>query len=253
MHKQPLLPGAAPNVSFEERPTSTFFVVSGPGGTGKTTLIKRWLRDSPDLGYVPNVTTRAPRASSAVDESGFYEFVSRQEFQEMVKAEAFAQWVNPSEGKYYGTPIKPLQEAIVAGKDLVFDYTPQLYINLRRQFREQVVGIFVIPPTFEELLSRLERRGTERGEELYIKQQMALQDLSYVDEHEYHLVNKDLDCSLEVLKAIRTAERHRLTRLRNVGPNCKKLSPRSMMFYYDPLFERVNGIAQLQPQNADAA
>ena len=114
MHKQPLLPGAAPNVSFEERPTSTFFVVSGPGGTGKTTLIKRWLRDSPDLGYVPNVTTRAPRASSAVDESGFYEFVSRQEFQEMVKAEAFAQWVNPSEGKYYGTPIKPLQEAILS-------------------------------------------------------------------------------------------------------------------------------------------
>ncbi|WP_200848402.1 hypothetical protein, partial [Raoultella sp. 18098] len=80
-----------------------------------------------------------------------------------------------------------------------------------------------------------------------------LQDLSYVDEHEYPLVNKDLDCSLELLKAIRTAERHRLTRLRNVGPNCKKLSPRSMMFYYDPLFERVNGIAQLQPQNADAA
>jgi len=238
------MPLEGPKVSFDGEPTSTFFVVSGPGGTGKTTLIKRWLRDCPDLGYVPNFTTRTPRSSSAVDESGFYEFVSRREFQELVKAEAFAQWVNPSEGKYYGTPIEPLQEAIAAGQDLVFDYTPQLYINLRRQFKAQVVGIFVIPPTFEALLSRLVERGTERGEELYIKQQMALQDLSYIDEHEYHVVNKDLDRSLEILKSIRTAEGHRLTRLRNVEATCKRLSPRSMMFYYDPLAERVDGISQ---------
>ncbi len=232
------------DIDFRAKHRATFYVLSGPGGTGKTTLIKRWLEDCPDLGYVPNVTTRKPRPASQVDESGFYEFVSREEFRGLVERDAFAQWVNPSEGKYYGTPIAPLNEAITEHRDLVFDYTPQLYINLRRQFRDQVVGIFIIPPTFSELLARLRSRGTEAGTELHIKEQMAVQDLGYIDEHHYHVVNDDLDSTLAVLKSIRVAESHRLDRMIGIRDLCQARSPRTMMFYYDPLGLRTAGIGE---------
>lgn len=231
------------DIEFRVQPCAAFYVLSGPGGTGKTTLIKQWLRDSPDLGYVPNVTTRKPRPLSQVDENGFYEFISRDEFRRLVEADAFAQWVNPSEGKYYGTPIAPLRAAIAQGRDLVFDYTPQLYINLRRQFREQVVGIFIVPPTFSELLRRLGSRGTEQGEELYVKEQMAIQDLGYVDEHHYHVVNDDLDETLGILKAIRLAERQKIERVAGIREICRAHSPRTMMFYYDALGQRTKSIS----------
>lgn len=239
-------PANFPSIDFRAPSSSVFLVLSGPGGTGKTTLIRQWLKDCPDLSYVPNITTRQPRPASAVDESGFYEFVSRDEFQRLVREDHFAQWVNPSKGKYYGTPIEPLHAAIKEGRDLLFDYTPQLYINLRRQFRQQVVGIFIVPPTFAELLHRLESRATESGQDMYIKQRMALQDLSYVDEHHYHVVNDDLGKALETLKAIRTAERSRMSRLQGLEEGCKRIAPRSMMFYYDPLDQRLSDMVAQQ-------
>ncbi|AEG94252.1 guanylate kinase [Ramlibacter tataouinensis] len=234
---------SVPDIDFRANPGATFYVLSGPGGTGKTTLIKRWRQECSDLGYVANITTRKPRPQHRADESGLYQFVSRGEFRRLVEAKAFAQWVNPSEGKYYGTPIAPLEAAIAEGRDLVFDYTPQLYINLRRQFREQVVGIFIVPPTFSELLRRLHGRGTETGEELYIKEQMALQDLGYIDEHHYHVVNDDLEGTVSTLKAIRVAERHSLQRIGRIRELCRSHSPRTMMFYYDALGTRVTNIS----------
>lgn len=229
-------------LDFRAKTDSIFLVLSGPGGTGKTSLIRRWLHECPELGYVPNVTTRPPRPAYAVDERGLYQYVTGTEFQRMVREDAFAQWVNPSPGKYYGTPIAPLREAIAEGRDLVFDYTPQLYINLRRQFKRQVVGIFVVPPTFAELLRRLETRGTERGQDLHVKQQMALQDLGYIDEHDYHVVNDDIERTLHMLKAIHSAERCNLRRIEGLDRACKEVAPRSMMFYYDPLATRLNAM-----------
>ncbi|MFV8907668.1 hypothetical protein ABQ333_20775 [Serratia fonticola] len=238
-HNKFPLNGVTEDVDFYTEIKSVFLVLSGPGGTGKTSLIKRWLNDCPDLGYVPNVTTRAPRQNSVVDESGFYTHVSRSKFREMVNKNMFAQWVNPSRGKYYGTPLLPLEKAVSEGRDLVFDYTPQLYINLRRQFRQQVVGIFIIPPTLSELTDRLLKRGTEKGEELYIKQMMAMQDLAYVDEHDYHIVNDDFDQTLKKLKCIHTSERCRMSRTIGLSERCREISPHSMMFYYDPLNQRL--------------
>lgn len=228
--------------TIEEGSTSTFFVVSGPGGTGKTTLIREWRKREPDLHYVANITTRKPRDPSKVREENFFIHVSSAEFRRLVEENHFAQWVNPSRGKYYGTPRAPLDEAIEKGWDLVFDYTPQLYLNLRRRYREQVVGIFVAPPDLVELRRRLEGRGTESGTELEIKYEMALQDFDFVDEHEYHVVNDDLADALRRLQAIRVAEKTKLARQKHVLKRYVAHARTCMMFYYDPLNERVSGI-----------
>lgn len=218
---------------------SLFIALSGPGGTGKTTLVQKWLRQSPDIEYIPNVTTRKPRPASLIDETGLYEFVTFERFRELVEEGAFAQWVNPSPNKYYGTPIQPLYDAIKKGCDVVLDYTPQLYINFRRKFPDRTIGIFIIPPSLRHLLERLINRGTETGIEREIKIKMALQDLGYVGDHDYYLINDDIDETLETLKAIRRAESHRLNRHPRILSNYSEMAINTMLFYYDPLDERL--------------
>lgn len=235
------------DVSFQLTPQSLLIVLSGPGGTGKTTLIKKWRAVSPDLGYVPNITTRPPRPASVIDETGFYEFVSRKQFRTLVEDKAFIQWVNPDEGKYYGTPIAPIRTAIGRGDDLVFDYTPQLYINMRRVFAQRTIGVFLVPPSLRDLRDRLDQRGTEAGRDLEVKYRMGLQDLGFVGEHDYYVVNDNLDKTLEVLQAIRLAEKHRLSRNMYILRQFDGIAPQSMMFYYDPLDARTTAMAPSAP------
>jgi guanylate kinase len=195
---------------LDGRSSSVFLVLSGPGGTGKSTLIRMWRKDDPDIGYVKNVTTRArrpPDPSSGVNDDDFFDFVSRDQFRELVRQDKLAQWVNPQEGYYSGTPRQPLLEAIEQRRDLVFDYTPQLYLNLQRAFN------------------------------------MGVQDMSYVDMHHYHVTNHDLEETLETLRSILRAEKQRLTRFPELCDLYDTMKDRrQMLFYYDPAGSRIDGI-----------
>lgn len=228
-------------------PGSVFLVLSGPGGTGKSTLVRRWREADPDLGYVKNITTRArrpPDPTSGVDDDEFFEFVTRREFHRRVQDGELAQWVNPQEGYYSGTPLAPLQAAVAEGRDLVFDYTPQLFLNLQRAFPEQVVGVFVAPPSLEVLRHRLEARGSEDAEKLQLKFTMGVQDLAYVDLHDYHVTNIDLASTLDTLRSILRAEKARLRRSPNLATIYGTMrDPRQMLFYYDPAHARLSTMA----------
>lgn len=240
-------PEAAPDPDAylgPQRRSAIFYVVSGPGGTGKTTFVQRWLREDPSLGYVRNYTTREPRgvdATSGVDDSDWFDFVSPAEFQRLVREDFFVQWANATQGYASGTPIGPLHEAVEQRRDLVFDYTPQLYINLRRLFRAHTVGIFVVPPSFRELERRLAARGADERQ-IELKRQMGAQDIAFMDEHDYLLVNDDLDHTLEALKAIRRAEACRIDRMDGIAAAYERLAPRAMLFYYDPWGRRIEQI-----------
>lgn len=234
------------NLSFASQSESLLVALSGPGGVGKSTIINRWLKENPNLVYIKNYTTRLRRPRNdftEIDDEYFFKFVSCREFKRLVVNGEFAQWCNPSSGYYSGTPLKPIREAIKNNKDVILDYTPQLFMNFRRVFRHNTIGIFVAPPTMAELRRRLENRGGEQGEKLEMKYQMGVQDLNFIDEHEYIVVNHDVDETLKKIKCIYIAEKSRISR--QVEDISKKHRPTasSMLFYYDPMKQRVKLIA----------
>lgn len=214
--------------------------VSGPGGSGKTTLIRRMLAADPALHYVKNITTRSRRRRddrSGIADEDWFEFVSLREFRTLVEAGHFAQWVRADGGYYSGTPLQPVIESISIGRDLVFDFTPQLTINLKQRF-PQVVSVLLLPPSLTELDSRLRQRGAGANER-ELKLGMARQDLAFLRVHDYVVVNDSAEKAESQLSAIVTAERSRLGRDPGILERWDRESIHSMLFYYDVRGERL--------------
>lgn len=210
-----------------ERLTSRgrLFVLCGPGGVGKTSLMEAWREAEPDLEYTTSVTTREPR-----EKLENYQHVSKAEFLAMIEGGDFVQWINPY-GEYFGTLHRPIREAIAAGRDMVFDYVPEGYLNLKRYYPEATVGIFVMTPDMATMRRRLEARGTEFAAEVEIRYEMARQDFDFIDQHEYLVINDDFDETLATLRAIRAAERARVRHLTRL-PWQRHKRP-TLLRYYD--------------------
>ena len=216
-------------MSLVVKPSSCLFVLSGPCGTGKTSLALAWLEAEGDMLYTRSVTTRRPRQGTVEN----YDYISRDQFAARVERGEFVQWIHPSYDEYYGTRRAPIEEAIANGQDMVFDYCPEGYLNLRRAFPDHVVGIFLMAPTVEAMEKRLEGRGTEREAELKLRHRMALADFNFVDQHRYHVINDDFDQTLVQLRAIRVAEKARLARQRAVLDTYAHHARPALLRYYD--------------------
>ncbi len=201
------------------------FVVSGPGGVGKTSLVEAWRRAEPDLGYTTSVTTREPR-----EKLENYEHVSRESFRSMIERGDFVQWINPY-GEFFGTLHAPIREAIAEGRDMVFDYVPEGFLNLRRYYPASTVGIFVMAPDMATMRRRLENRGTEFADEVDIRYEMARQDFDFIEQHDYIVINDDFDQALARLRAIRAAERVRVSALTELP--FQRFRRPTLVRYYD--------------------
>ena len=187
----------------------TVFVVGGPSGVGKSTVVRAWRKASPDLRYIRTTATRAPRpGEERLDDR--YEFVSLAVFERSLAAGEFAQWAHPSKGRWYGTKRRFIEEVLASDDDGVIDYSPEMFHNFRRQYPGQVTGIFLKPPSFECLVRQLKSRGTEQGKSLARKIEMARLDMEFVPGHDYCIVNDDVDRVVQALMSIRAVERLRL-------------------------------------------
>lgn len=202
------------------------YVLSGPSGAGKTSLALKWHQLNKDIGYTHSITTRKARVTEEQ-----YVYISKEEFKKKIENDEFIQWVHPAYDEYYGTLKKPIEEAIAEGRDMVFDYCPEGYLNLKRLYPENIVGIFVMAPSFSELEKRLTGRGTETDEELIIRHDMAMKDLNFVDQHKYHLTNENLEDSLNVLDSIRQAEKYSLNN-QNVLELYNAKAKKALIRYY---------------------
>lgn len=189
------------------------FVVSAPSGTGKTTVVDRLLERAPRLTRSCSYTSRPPRPgeTDGVD----YNFISRPRFEAMVREDAFLEWADIF-GNLYGTGRRDVEAALAAGTDVVLVIDVQGARQVRSRLADRAVEIFVLPPSFAVLASRLRSRNKDSEEAIARRLATASQEVGAVDEYDYVVVNDDLDDCVSEIEAIVTAERARLARRREV-------------------------------------
>ena len=179
-------------------------VLSSPSGAGKTTLTRNLLEQEENVALSISVTTRARRPSEI--DGVHYLFMSKRQFEVMRDSGELLEWAEVH-GNYYGTPREPVEAALVAGRDVLFDIDWQGTQQLYEKMRSDVVSVFVLPPSADELKARLERRAEDSHAVIAQRLHNAIQEISHWREFDYVLVNRDLDRSFARLRAILTAER----------------------------------------------
>ena len=188
------------------------FILSSPSGAGKTTLADRLLKKDGEIVLSISATTRARRPGEAHGKDYF--FVSEEEFFRMRDNGEFMEWANVF-GHYYGTPRSLVEDTLRQGKDVLFDIDWQGAQQLDEVAGEDVVKVFILPPSREELERRLRRRAQDPEEVVQKRMAKADAEMSHWAEYDYVIVNYNLDESEELLRSILFAER--LKRRRQVG------------------------------------
>ena len=184
-------------------------VLSSPSGAGKTTISREILRRDGNLVMSVSVTTRPKRPAEV--EGRDYIFVDDSTFEKMAKESAFLEHAHVF-GHNYGTPRAEVEKALRSGRDVLFDVDWQGTQQLRQSSREDLVGIFVLPPSVEELERRLRSRAQDSDEVVRKRMSKATVEISHYMEYDYILVNNDVNESVASVEAILRAERLRRSR-----------------------------------------
>ncbi len=189
-------------------------VLSSPSGAGKTTLARRLLASDPNILMSVSATTRAMRPNER--DGHDYFFVTPDRFEDMAKANAFLEHALVFDHRY-GTPAVPVLDKLRAGGDVLFDIDWQGTQQLKERVREDLVSVFVLPPSHDELERRLKARAQDTDEVVAKRMAKAAAEISHWPEYDYVIVNRDVDKALAQIKSILEAERARRTRLVGVG------------------------------------
>jgi guanylate kinase len=184
-------------------------IISAPSGAGKTTLCRELRNRFPAMRESISYTTRPPRPGEVDGED--YCFVSREEFQVMVAADAFAEWAEVH-GNLYGTALKMLEEARKNGIDLLLDIDCQGARTLKQKF-EGGVYVFILPPSMEELRRRLENRSSDAREVIERRIKRASDEIREARWYDYIIINDRIEDALEELSAIVLAQSRRTFRM----------------------------------------
>jgi guanylate kinase len=182
------------------------FVLSSPSGAGKSTLARLLMEEDQSIQLSVSVTTRKRRPSEV--EGVHYRFVSARDFDRMREAGDLLEWAEVH-GNRYGTPREPVETALAAGRDVLFDIDWQGAKQLKERMQDDIVGVFVLPPTATELRQRLDRRAEDDVAVIARRLANAATEIAHWSEYDYVLVNEDLDKTFGALKNILAAERIR--------------------------------------------
>jgi guanylate kinase len=179
-------------------------VLSSPSGAGKTTLSRRLLELDRNVTLSISVTTRKKRPSEI--EGRDYYFIDRRRFDELVEKGELLEWAEVFDN-YYGTPKKPVMDALAAGRDVLFDIDWQGTQQLREAARADMASVFVLPPSIPELERRLHTRAQDDYETIHRRMAKAADELSHWLDYDYIVINDDLERAFIEVKTILAAER----------------------------------------------
>ncbi|MDB5496146.1 MAG: guanylate kinase [Phenylobacterium sp.] len=179
-------------------------LVSSPSGAGKTSLSRRLVADHLDLILSTSATTRAPRPGE--EEGREYYFKSGEEFQAMIAAGDFLEWADVHNHRY-GTPRAPVEAALAAGKDVLFDIDWQGAKAIADQMPSDSVRVFVLPPSWSDLSRRLHARAQDSEEIINLRLDRGREEITHWGEYDYVIVNKNFDRAYADLGHIYRAER----------------------------------------------
>ena len=197
-------------------------VLSSPSGAGKTTISRELLKRDSALSLSISATTR-PKRPAETDGDDYF-FVGEDEFNKMAEAGEFLEHAKIF-GHFYGTPRAPVEEALAEGRDILFDIDWQgtQQIGGDQVLGNDLVSVFVLPPSTEELEARLRRRAQDPEEVVQQRMSKAAGEMSHYFEYQYIIVNVNIDESVQAVQSIIDAERTRRTRLKGVADFVSKL------------------------------
>jgi guanylate kinase len=186
--------------------TGNLIIVSGPSGAGKSALVTGVLRSMPQLRFSVSYTTRLPRATETNGVEYF--FVDRREFKNLIEKGDFLEWAEVH-GNFYGTSTRFLDDILRKGEDVILDIDVQ-GARIIRQKRPNATAVFILPPSFQVLRKRLERRRLDDGPVIEQRLKRACKEISHYREYDYLIVNDNLSSSIDELKAIVSSARCRM-------------------------------------------
>jgi guanylate kinase len=208
-------------MSSESERRGLMLVLSSPSGAGKTTLSRRLLQADPNVVMSVSATTRAMRPNEV--EGRDYFFVRHDKFEQMVQADEFLEYANVF-GHRYGTPKKPVMDALAAGRDVLFDIDWQGTQQLRQHAHNDLVSVFVLPPSKAELERRLRIRAQDSDEVVRQRMAKANDEMSHWAEYDYVILNDDIQHAMGELEEILRVERRRRWRQPKLADFVKQLT-----------------------------
>ena len=183
-------------------------VISGPSGAGKGTICKMLKDKMTDLKVSVSATTRKPREGENEGESYF--FISNDEFIKKINDDEFLEYAKVY-GNYYGTPKKEVFKQLKAGNDIILEIDIQGALQVKKNYPKGVF-IFILPPSLKELQNRIEGRGTDSKEVILKRMEWAYDELDYVFEYDYVVLNDEVEAAVNKIKCIIDAEKNRAIR-----------------------------------------
>ena len=195
-------------------------VLSSPSGAGKTSIARALLKRDSGITMSVSATTRQRRPGET--EGKDYYFVDEHQFKTDVNKGLFLEYAKVFD-HYYGTPLRPVQDTLAAGRDVLFDIDWQGTQQIKAKARQDLVSVFVLPPSTAELERRLLSRAQDSADVVAGRMARAADEMSHYPEYDYIIVNHDLDASIEAVHNILKAERLRINRQSGLTEFMKQL------------------------------
>ncbi|WP_026358395.1 guanylate kinase [Aureimonas ureilytica] len=202
-----------PHLDVETNPPiarrGLMLVISSPSGAGKSTIARNLLELDPKFSLSISVTTRKRRPSEI--DGVHYHFITIEEFERLRASDALLEWAQVH-GNFYGTPRAAAEQAMREGRDMLFDIDWQGALQLQEQAKTDIVSIFILPPSMDELAQRLMRRAEDSKETIAMRLKNACVEIERWRDYEYVVINDDLDRAFSAVLSIVNAERLRRDR-----------------------------------------